>query len=550
MKRLLKVLALTLSIMLALSGSAAFADEELGTIYRQHYGADLTQLPIVEEPLTIDVWRRFSSTIMDSLADCEVFKKMEELTNVHLEFTPVPSSDRATTLNLLFASGDLPDILFKMAVSSSQASQYGPEGMLIDLSQYKDAMPNFNYWLDNYPSARDAITQTDGSIYGCPYILTGYAIRMGSRFFFNSQVLEHAGLTTPPNTLDGFYDYLKAIDGWDYNENGEDDTIPLAMSSWDALEYILAGSFDVMNRGTSNYWVDQNEDGTARFWHTADGYKELMRYYHKLYEEGLVDPDVFTATFADLIVKSANGRALTYIFVNNSPVSGSPYEQYTVPMTETLEGYNGEKVWNNYSMPGSQTTHFNITKDCPEEYREIMAKWADYFYSVDGMVAYFMGEKDVTYTYDEATDTYNLTDMILKDPEGRNFEQVQSQWCTWAGGMNPSCATNELFKGGETWPVSLESAAGLIKFTYDTHEGGEMTDGAIWAPFVFDPDTASDISALTGDFTTYRDEWSASFITGKKDVDADWDEYVNGFNAIGVDEYLGYINEKIEAMGL
>ena len=34
MKRLLKVLALTLSIMLALSGSTAFADEELGTIYR------------------------------------------------------------------------------------------------------------------------------------------------------------------------------------------------------------------------------------------------------------------------------------------------------------------------------------------------------------------------------------------------------------------------------------------------------------------------------------------------------------------------------------
>ena len=339
--------------------------------------------PLSEEKITVTVEHAYTDVMPSDWSTVWFWQQLEELTNVHLEFTPVPSSDRATTLNLLFASGDLPDILFKMAVSSSQASQYGPEGMLIDLSQYKDVMPNFNYWLDNYPSARNAITQADGSIYGCPYILTGYAIRMGSRFFFNSQVLEHAGLTTPPNTLEGFYDYLKAIDGWDYNENGEDDTIPLAMSAWDALEYILAGSFDVMNRGTSNYWVDQNEDGTARFWHTADGYKELMRYYHKLYEEGLVDPDVFTATFADLIVKSANGRALTYIFVNNSPVSGSPYEQYTVPMTETLEGYNGEKVWNNYSMPGSQTTHFNITKDCPEEYREIMAKWADYFYSVE-----------------------------------------------------------------------------------------------------------------------------------------------------------------------
>ena len=148
--------------------------------------------PLSEEKITVTVEHAYTDVMPSDWSTVWFWQQLEELTNVHLEFTPVPSSDRATTLNLLFASGDLPDILFKMAVSSSQASQYGPEGMLIDLNQYKDVMPNFNYWLDNYPSARDAITQADGSIYGCPYILTGYAIRMGSRFFFNSQVLEHA----------------------------------------------------------------------------------------------------------------------------------------------------------------------------------------------------------------------------------------------------------------------------------------------------------------------------------------------------------------------
>ena len=112
MKRLLKVSALTVSVMLALSGSAAFADEELGTIYRQHYGADLTQLPIVEEPLTIDVWRRFSSTVMDSLADCEVFKKMEELTNVRVNWLYPPVGSETDNFNLRCASGDLPHMFF------------------------------------------------------------------------------------------------------------------------------------------------------------------------------------------------------------------------------------------------------------------------------------------------------------------------------------------------------------------------------------------------------------------------------------------------------
>ena len=231
--------------------------------------------------------------------------------------------------------------------------------------------------------------------------------------------------------------------------------------------------------------------------------------------------------------------------MNNSPVSGSKYEPLTVPMTEPLEGFNGEKAWNAFSMPASTGSNFCITYKCPEEYREIMAKWADYFYSLQGIVAYFMGEENVTYTYDAETDTYALTDMILNDPEGRNFEAVQSAWCTWAGGANPSCATNELFKGGETWPVSLESAAGLINYTPDKQEGG-----AVWAPFIFDSDVASDVSAMTTDFDTYLGEWASNFITGKKDIDADWDEYVNGFNALGVEDYLSLINAKIEALGL
>ena len=174
-----------------------------------------------------------------------------------------------------------------------------------------------------------------------------------------------------------------------------------------------------------------------------------------------------------------------------------------------------------------------------------MAKWIDYFYSVEGIIAYFMGEENVTYTHDPETDTYALTDMILNDPEGRNFESVQSAWCTWAGGMNPSCATNELFKGGETWPVSLESAAGLINYTPDKQEGG-----TVWAPFLFSSDVASEVSAMTADFDTYLGEWAAKFITGEKDVDKDWEEYVTGFNALGVDDYLQLINEKITERGL
>ncbi len=332
------LIALLLALVMMLTCVTAFAVEGPNQ--------DMSIFPLTDEKITVTVMHAYTDVMPSDWSTVWFWQQLEELTNVHLEFIPVPSSDRATTLNLRLASADLPDILFKMAVSSTQCSQYGADGLLIDLDQYKDIMPNFQYWLDAYPTARNAVTQADGHIYGCPYILTGYAIRMGTRLFFNRQVLDYAGFENPPATLDDFYTYLTKIKDWDYNENGEDDTIPMAMSEWENLEYILTGSFDVMNRGSSNYWADQDKDGKARFWHTADGYKELMRYYNKLYTEGLVDPDIFTASFADEIAKAQNGRALTYSFVNNSPVSGSKYEEYTVPMTEPLA--NGEiKGWNN-----------------------------------------------------------------------------------------------------------------------------------------------------------------------------------------------------------
>ena len=99
MKHLLKAFALAMTVLMALS-SVAFADDDLGTIHRQHYGADLTELPIVEEPITIDVWRGFSSTVMDSLADCESFKKMEELTNVHINWVYPPVGSETDNFNL------------------------------------------------------------------------------------------------------------------------------------------------------------------------------------------------------------------------------------------------------------------------------------------------------------------------------------------------------------------------------------------------------------------------------------------------------------------
>ena len=70
-------------------------------------------------------------------------------------------------------------------------------------------------------------------------------------------------------------------------------------------------------------------------------------------------------------------------------------------------------------------------------------------------------------TYEEDADSpggLKLTDYVLSNPDGISFEEVLAEYVPWAGGANPSVATNEYFKGGETWPVCLAAAEGLINY--------------------------------------------------------------------------------------
>ena len=75
----------------------------------------------------------------------------------------------------------------------------------------------------------------------------------------------------------------------------------------------------------------------------SENFREELRYLNKLYTEGLIDQDIFTNDYAQEIAKCSTGRALTFMMVNNSPVSNTPYEEYSFGFTEPLEGPNGDR---------------------------------------------------------------------------------------------------------------------------------------------------------------------------------------------------------------
>ncbi|MBQ8974024.1 MAG: extracellular solute-binding protein, partial [Clostridia bacterium] len=511
-----KLFALLLALALCLSMSALAEINAEG-------------LPISTEVITLTAAAN-QSPIQGDFNEMVILKDFAEESNVHIEFQNIPASDRATQLSLMLGSGELPDILFKMAVTDTDQAKYADQGMFVALSDYAEYAPNLFKWFDEYPTAKDAVTKSDGKIYAAPYILAGDAIRMGAKLWFNTDITEKLGWDHVPTTTQEYKDYLLAFKDSDYNGNGEADEIGLT-GELDSVEYTLEGSFGLMNRGSSHPDVFVDDEGELQYAYSSDRYKEFLGYMNELYTEGLLDQDIFTVDYAQIIAKAQVGRTATYMFVNNSPVSNSPYEEYSYGFREPLEGPSGYKNFTVYSLPASTAGQFMITYKCAEKGEDAIkaaVRWMDYWYSEEGIIRYFMGVEGETYEKDEnSPGGLKLTDNVLNSPDGLTFEQVLAAYVPWAGGSNPSVATNEFFKGGETWPVCLDSAEGLRNYLPET----------IWTSFssYYTVDEADEMSSLKTDLDTYKKEWRGYFISGQKSLETDWDEYVAGYNGLNLD---------------
>ena len=86
MKKLVKVLCLVLALMMAATAALAVESSQIvGTsvITPHDYGArGLTQLPITDEPITIQVWKGLNEPVMTSWDQCIVYDELDLISHV------------------------------------------------------------------------------------------------------------------------------------------------------------------------------------------------------------------------------------------------------------------------------------------------------------------------------------------------------------------------------------------------------------------------------------------------------------------------------------
>ncbi len=528
-KNLLLLIALSVLLVLAACGGnkdAGTKDDSNESASSGDSNVNESGMPIVDEEIDMTIFANKPAQNEDNdWNDILIWNHYRDLTNVNVEWNSINPDALEEKRNLALGSGELPDAFFLSQLTNADLQKYGGQGTFLPLNDLiEEYAPNLTALMENDPSIRKAITFPDGNIYSMPSLIEEdfLSLRLSARPWINEDWLKELDMDIPETTGE-FYEYLKAVKELDPVGGGK--TVPYGGTDITELVQWLAGSFGVMNHGAANTNIDLDPDDPSkvRFYATTDEYKQLLEYIHMLYDEGLIEQNIFSIEWGQFLANASDNLYGSMIFYDPIELFGEEIgSQYN--SVAALEGPEGYKDYNKLSPSVWETSSFVITSD--NENPEAAVRWMDYFYSEEGAKLYYMGVEGETFEEDGGETKY--MDHIL-NPEGdMTFEQAIAKQLTWLGAIS-GIIKSDYFQGGETAPQSMEAAEKIEPFVPDE----------IWPRFTFTPEENKVLEATGADVDKYVEEMRDQFITGDADF-SKWDGYVETI------EKMGALDELVE----
>jgi putative aldouronate transport system substrate-binding protein len=476
-------------------------------------GVSKEGFPIVSEPLTLSMMSQDPG-----VADWNkmpVLQEMEKLTGIKLEYENAPIDSFATKKNLVFASGDLPDIFFAADLKPAEQVNYGSQGVLVPLEKYIDEgyAPNLKKILDEHPDIRKSFTTPDGHMYALPYIDLA-AVWYQGPVWYNGKFLKALG-ATEPKTTDELYTYLKRVKEEDPNGNGQKDEIPLSSVKLDDLRQYFLGFW-----GMSDPVIYADNNDKVHYTPEDEGYKGYLTFMNRLWQDDLLDHETFSQTDEQKKAKGANNQValfsdwFPYFTLGGEPSFDNPL------MTPVKSEMADSPVYG--KNPGiSSNGMFAITNSNPNP--EASMRWVDYLYSYEGATLFNQGPENLLWKYKNKE---TKEKEWLPVPGGGDREEYKGTITPNYGILTPGINTSDLTLGlrseFDDW-IDKENAAKLTPIAKVSYPNVYLTN-----------EEQTEASTLLSDLDTYVLQMEAKFITGNEPL-SNWDKYVAQIKKMGGD---------------
>ena len=462
-----------------------------------------------------------------NLAETPFGQAWQEATGVELEIMQLADGN---ALNLLYAGGDLPDMIWMVSSYSGGAEKAIKDKIIEPLNDYMEFAPDFQAVLDSNELYAKSCRTSDGKIIGFPQIDGDDYLLTSAGLIIRQDWLDDLGLAVP-QTADDLYEALKAFK----EEKGA--SAPLSTTLWwlkdIAVQYGLFTSPFGLARG-GFYQVD----GKVHYGYAEQEYKDVLEYLHKLYEEGLLDPNFQSVD--DNTVKANIMNGDTGVAIGNT---GS----YIGTMLETmaadepdfdLSGF-GPLVKTAGDIPMSthynwpiQNTYVIITPNCTN--KEAAVKFLNYGYTEAGHMLFNYGIEGVSYTMENDVPTY--TDLLMHNPDGLTKQLAMAQYIrAWNGG--PFIRE----KGYQLQYSDLpQQQAALTSWSTSDASKYQMP------PVTVSEENTSEYSKLNGDISTYVSEMFVRYVTGLESLDTFESGYLATLESMNVDRVIELQQEALD----
>lgn len=489
--------------------SSESVQEEVGVTYPMEEDVKLT-IAIVEEAAVTASVKDISETFFG--------KAWEEATGVEIEVKMYADS---TAMNLMFAGGDLPDIVWYQFNSYSGGAEKAVKDKVIEpLNDYMEYAPDLLAVLESNDYWYRSATTSEGEIIGFPFIRGDDTLLSSSGIMYRKDWLDELGLDTP-STLDEFYDTMVAFKE---KKGAEYPFSPAKSWFFDrALDGgVLTSPFGLVN--TSFYQVD----GEVHYGSAEAQAKELLTFLNKMYNEGLLDPNFQSLSFNNMGANFMNGISGACISSTGSGIGNymnamKDDSAFDIAPGGSLVAKEGDKAL--YGQHDQYLTgiYAVITPNCKN--KEAAVKFLNYGYTEEGALLFNYGIEGESYTMVNGEPTY--TDVILNNPDGLSVTNARALYDrSWSAG--PFVQDVGVLQVN-VYPAQQEA----VKIWADTDAGKYGMPSLSIA----DEDLA-EYTRIMSDIKTYRNEMFIKFITGQESLDNFEAVYLKTLEEMGVDHVI------------
>lgn len=485
---------------------------------------DYSAYPVKGSP-TVTVWwpiDGFQAVAIKDMNEHPVWKEVEKLTGINIEFSSPAVGQENEQFNLMIASGELPDIIVQADRYKGGVTAGIEDGVYQNINKIVDQYaPNYKAFRESDDMRRKTTLDDKGNILGFQQ-LSPYSEWIWFGLLIKQEALDKTGLPVP-ETVDEWYTFLKKC-----KEVGYDQPLNYGSNYGTIFTGLINGAFGAWD------WTFKDDNGKVAWGPAQPGMRDYLEMMAKWNKEGLLNKDWATADFNQRMAVAASSSTAVIMdspdtmwgswkTQNNIDFVGAPY-----PVLK--KGDKPQSTYLHYKNGGWPAI---ITKDCKNV--EAAAKLLDFGYTKKGWEIMNFGVEGVHEINAQGMPYYPDNSVMWNDPTGIplsnrvwEYKLHQGPFIREEHNSNPNI-------------VAKGSYSGKIR---ETWQNTTSYDHAL-PPMTLTPTESTREAELGTQLATLRTETFSKIVMGQSPITA-YDDFLTQAKKLGMDEFIGIWQKALD----